>query len=291
MTFSPKGRPDRDIMNNNKAFQPDIYLERIHHCGQAPLSEAGLADLHRAQVCTIPFENFDILLGHGISLAYGDIFDKLVRNNRGGYCFELNGLFLMALQAFGFDVRPILARVHRSGIPMGRGHQISLVNLLGRAWITDVGFGSPHMPCPLPLEINRVATHNNESFQFVEAEPYGIMLQTLQKDRWQDLYSFDLGHVCPGDIVYGNHYTSTHPNSFFTFSRVAALATQSGRITLFNHTLKQLITGIEHVQELPEGPIYLQALKDHFGIDLNVPYGALPPLQPENTEKMRSIGF
>ena len=276
---------------DNKAFEPDIYLERIHHLGHVPLSEAGLADLHRAQVCTIPFENFDILLGHGISLAYADIFAKLVRSARGGYCFELNGLFLMALQAFGFDARPILARVHRSGTPMGRGHQISLVDLLGRRWITDVGFGSPHLPCPLPLEINHVATHNKESFRFIEAKPYGIMLQTLQKGYWQNLYSFDFEHVCPGDIVYGNHYTSTHPDSFFTCNRIAALATQSGRITLCNHTLRQFIAGTEHVQELMEGQMYLKALKDHFGISLNVPYAALPPLQSQNTEKIRSIGF
>jgi N-hydroxyarylamine O-acetyltransferase len=276
---------------DNKAFQRDIYLERIHHSGQVPLSEGGLVDLHRAQVCTIPFENFDILLGRGISLASTAIFDKLVRHARGGYCFELNGLFFMALKAFGFDARPILARVHRSGTPMGRGHQISLVSLSGRKWIVDVGFGSPHLPFPLPLEINRVATHNKESFRFIEAEPYGIMLQILQKCRWQDLYSFDLGHVCPGDIVYGNHYTSTHPDSFFTCSRVAALATQSGRITLFNYTLRQFIAGTERVHELMEGQMYIKALKDHFGIDLNVPYEALPSLQPQYTEKISRIGL
>lgn len=266
----------------NTAFEPDSYLARINHSERVQLSETGLAALHRAQVCTIPFENFDILLGRGISLEHANIFEKLVHRARGGYCFELNGLFLMALQSFGFEVRPILARVHRSGTPMGRGHQISLVRLQGREWIADVGFGSPHLPFPLFFEINHVATHNGESFRLIEAEPYGIMLQTLQKDCWQDLYSFDLQHVCPGDILYGNHYTSTHPDSFFTFSRVAALATPSGRITLFNRTLRQFSAGTEQVQELMEGQMYLKALKKYFGIDLDVPYEALPPILPKN---------
>lgn len=276
---------------DKQVFQPDPYLERINHMGQVPISEAGIADLHRAQVSSIPFENFDILLGRGISIEHAAIFDKLVHKGRGGYCFELNGLFLMALQAFGFEARPILARIQRTGTPKGRGHQISLVRISGREWIADVGFGSPHLPFPLPLEINHITTHNQESFRFKDAKPYGIMLQTLQNHRWQDLYSFDLEHVCHGDIDYANHCTSTRNDSFFTFSRVAALATPGGRITLFNQTLKQCTDGVEHVQELLEGQTYIKALQTYFAIDLAVPYEALPPLAVQEVEKNRKVVF
>jgi N-hydroxyarylamine O-acetyltransferase len=274
-----------------KAFEPDSYLRRIHYAGSVRLTTDGLESLHRAQVCTIPFENFDILLGRGISLEPAALFSKLVRRPRGGYCFELNGLFLMALHAFGFEARALLARVHHSGTPMGRGHQISLVTVQGRDWIADVGFGSPHLPAPLPLEIGHAATLDGQAFRLADAGPFGIMLQTLDGGSWQNLYSFDLEYVCPGDIVYGNHYTSTHPDSFFTSARVAALPSPEGRVSLFNRTLRKIDSGTEQVSKLAEGQAYLDALKIHFGIELDAPYDLLPPLQVPNAEKEVTIVF
>ncbi len=82
---------------DNKAFELDTYLDRLRYSGVVQPTEDQLETLHRAQVYTIPFENFDILLGRGISLEPAALFDKMVRRKRGGYCFELNGLFLMAL--------------------------------------------------------------------------------------------------------------------------------------------------------------------------------------------------
>lgn len=274
-----------------KTFDPDTYLGRINHPGSVRPTADGLEALHRAQIGTIPFENFDILLGRGISLEPAAVFDKLVCKSRGGYCFELNGLFLAALRAFGFDARPVLARVHRSGSSLGRGHQISLVNAQGRHWIADVGFGAPYSPAPLPLEIDRSATFGKTAFRFVEAGAFGIMFQTLTEGLWQDLYSFDLGQVCRGDILYGNHFTSTHPDSFFTYARVAAILSPDGPVSLFNLTLKKSVLGTEQACELVEGQAYLDALKTHFGIVLDAPYEALPPILEKAPETRAVIGF
>lgn len=273
------------------AFKPLQYLKRIHHSGRVRLTEDGLEDLHRAQVCTIPFENFDVLLGRGISLEPATVFNKLVRKSRGGYCFELNGLFLMALQAFGFKARALLARVHRHGTPSGRGHQISLVTIQGRDWISDVGFGSPHLPAPIPLEIGYSATLDGREFRLAEAGPFGTMLQTLNDGLWQNLYSFDEGYVCQMDIAYGNHYTSTHPDSFFTFARVAALPSPGGRVSLYDRTLRINTSETDQVTELEEGQTYLDALKTHFGIELEIPYDALPPIRAQNPEEGTVIRF
>jgi N-hydroxyarylamine O-acetyltransferase len=259
-------------------FNLDRHLERLNYSGGVQPTEDGLEALHRAQAYTIPFENFDILLGRGIDLDPATLCDKLVRRKRGGYCFELNGLFLMALRAVGFDARALLARVHLVDPPTGRGHQLILVTIQGREWIADVGFGVPGLRTPIPFEINHPSTHDGQTFRLVEAGPFGIMLQTLTATQWQNLYSFDLGHVFPADIVYGNHFTSTHPSSFFTFARVAALPTPDGRVSLFNCTLRTLTPDGERVQELAEGQAYLDALKTHFGIELDAPYEVIRPL-------------
>ncbi|MGD9078726.1 MAG: arylamine N-acetyltransferase [Desulfobacterales bacterium] len=276
---------------NIKAFDLDAYLERLNYSGTVKPTEDRLEALHRAQYFTIPFENFDILLGRGISLEPAVLFDKMVNRARGGYCFELNGLFLMALQAFGFDARALLARVQVSGTPTGRGHQVALVTLQGRQWIADVGFGSPNLRAPIPLELDHPKTQDGQTFRLSNAGHLGNMLQILMDDQWQDLYSFDLGHVFPEDIAYGNYYTSTNPGSFFTATRVAALPVDNGAITLFNNTLKIMTTNKAQMQELPEGQAFLDALKTHFGIELDAPYEALRPLPEPEQEAEPVFGF
>lgn len=270
---------------DNKAIALDAYLKRLNYSGSIQPTEDRLEALHRAQVSTLPFENFDILLGRGIALEPAALCDKLVHRARGGYCFELNGLFLMALQAIGFAARALLARVHLTGTPSGREHQLTLVTLQGREWIADVGFGGLGPRTPMPLELNRSTTHDGQTFRLLDAGPFGTMLQTQKKAQWLNLYSFDLEHVFPADIVCGNHFTSTHPSSFFTIARVAALPTPQGRVSLFNRTLRTVTPQGEQVQELAEGQAYLDALKTHFGIELDASYEALRPLAITDQEK------
>jgi N-hydroxyarylamine O-acetyltransferase len=267
------------------SFDLDAYLERVECSDVTHATEQALEALQRAQLATIPFENFDILLGRGISVAPEAIVEKLVHRARGGYCFELNGLHVMALKALGFDARPLLARVHLSGSPSGRSHQLSLVTIRRRQWITDVGFGGQTIRAPIPLELDEPITHDRETYRLTTVKPWGIMLQAQHGDTWQDLYSFDLGHVCPADIEVANHFTATHPSSFFTFARVAALQSREGIVTLYNTTLKSVTGDGEHIEEIAAGEAFLTALRSRFRIELDATYADLralpePPVEP-----------
>ena len=202
-------------------FPLDEYCERIGTPEAGRATAERLAELQAAHLFAMPFENFDIQLGRGINLDPAHLIDKLIRHRRGGYCFELNGLFLAALHRTGFEARPLLARVHVSGEPTGRGHQLSLVTIEGRNWIADVGFGGACPRQPIPLEKGTESVQGPLTFR-LQSHGLGNMLQLKQPDdSWQDLYSFDLTPVVPMDITYGNHFTSTHPASFFTTSRIA----------------------------------------------------------------------
>lgn len=256
------------------------YLDRINFSGTTDVSPDTLARLHHAHFYAIPFENFDILLGRGIDLEPQAVFDKLVRSKRGGYCFELNGLFLRALHSLGFEARALLARVHLTGTPSGRGHQLELISIDGRDWVADVGFGGDSPREPIPLELDSPVTNNGQTIRLTDGGHFGIMFQALDKGKWKDLYSFDLGHVYPADIAYGNHYASTSPNTFFTFSRVAARPLPNGEVTLLDRTLKTTVNGREEVQILPDSPAYLDAVKTHFGIEIDALYQDLKPLAP-----------
>ena len=262
-------------------FDIEAYLHRIIFSGATDVSLDTLVRLHHAHFHTIPFENFDILLGRGIDIVPQAVFNKLVRKKRGGYCFELNGLFLQALQALGFKARALLARVHLTGTPSGRGHQLELVSIDGREWLADVGFGLNSPREPIPMELDRPITTDGRTMRLTDGGHFGTMFQALEDGKWKDLYSFDLGYVFPADIAYGNHYTSTHPDAFFTYSRVAGLPFPGGGITLLDRILKITTNGKEEVQTLPDSPAYLDALKKHFSIELDASYDDLKPLPPE----------
>lgn len=255
---------------DNPAFDLEAYLERIHYSGSLEPTEELLTSLHRAQIYSIPFENIDIILGRDINLDPADLFNKLINRRRGGYCFELNGLFLMALKAFGFEAKPLLGRVHRTGTPNGRGHQISLITIGEKKWVADVGFGDPSLRVPIQLECDAPTIHDDRTFRLVDAKHFGYMLQTLQSDGWQNLYSFDLGYVCPADIDFGNHFASTHPRSLFTTSCMAILPNAHGVMKLFEHTFTKSIEGKEYTEELRAGEPYLDVLRAHFGIDPDI---------------------
>lgn len=272
------------------AFQLDAYLARIGHTGPTRPTAELLDAVQQAQLAAIPFENFDILLGRGVSLEPAAVCRKLLYNRRGGYCFELNAVFLLALEALGFHARPLLARVHMRGEPSGRTHQLLLVSVEDRPWIADTGFGGPGLRAPVPFELDVERTQLGQRYRLVDAGPFGTMLQRRLDGAWRDLYSFDLGHVGPADIALGNHFTATHPGSFFTYSRVAARSTPGGRVTLLDRTLTRVEQGVETAEALPDGPAFLDTLETVFGIVLDAPYEALRPL-PTSPSGPSSAGF
>ena len=253
-------------------FSSNEYLQRINLDTEISPTLECLEKLHSAQHRSIPFENFDIALGRSIDLAPEAVFNKLVGKKRGGYCFELNSLMLQALKYFGFDARALLGRVHIKGKVTGRGHQISLVSFSEGQLIVDVGFGSNSPFTPIPLIFNKEITACNQSFKLLKHDLYGIMLKIKLKGKWTDLYSFDLDHVCDGDIAYGNYYTSTNPASIFVSARVAALPVDGGIITLLNNTLRKQINGEVIVMTLKKDQTYLEELKRNFGIELDASY-------------------
>ncbi|WP_442489242.1 arylamine N-acetyltransferase family protein [Halomonas litopenaei] len=261
-------------------FPCDKYRERIGLARPAETSADFLSALHRAQLTSLPFENFDICLGRGVDVSAQGIVAKLIDQRRGGYCFELNGLLLMALKAFGFEARALLGRVHLSGTPTGRSHQVSLVTLDRRQWLVDAGFGANTPRAPIPLTLDTPLHAGDQTLRLVEDARFGIMLQSLMGAQWVDLYSVDFTTVCDGDIQMANHFTSTWPGLHFTTSRMATLATPEGQITLSDFTLKIRRGDTTSEQLLPSGSPYLAALEEHFGIVLEAHYEDLAPLDP-----------
>ena len=260
------------------SFDLSAYLERIGLKAPDTPNIEYLFALHKAHLHTFPFENFDIQLGRNIDITPEAIFNKLVHHKRGGYCFELNGLFHQAVQACSFDSRSLLGRVHITGTPTGRGHQLGLITIEGEQWLCDTGFGKDTPRTPFRFVHNEIQDCAGQQIRLIDAGGFGTMVQSRSDNEWTNLYSFDLEHVCHADSEYGNFYTSQNPNSFFTFARVATLPAENKMLILYNSSITITTeSGVETI-ELAEDDSYIEALKTYFGIELDAHYADLQPI-------------
>src|SRR5690349_15099497 len=143
---SPPRRPPRETDTvPADALSPldlDAYLDRIGYAGPRLPTRRVLEGLHLAHTTHVPFENLDILLGRPIRLDLDSLQAKLVRDRRGGYCFEQNTLFAAGLEQMGFAVTRLAARV-RFGASrlLPRTHMLLRVDVEGEPFLADVGFG------------------------------------------------------------------------------------------------------------------------------------------------------
>ena len=90
------------------------YLDRIDYHGPREPTAATLRALHMAHLLAVPFENLNIGRGWPIVLDEDALFEKIVAGRRGGFCYELNGLFAALLRALGFEVTLLSAGVARA---------------------------------------------------------------------------------------------------------------------------------------------------------------------------------
>jgi N-hydroxyarylamine O-acetyltransferase len=134
------------------AMDLTAYLRRIEFTDRPRPDLETLVALHRHHLLHIPYENLDVQLGRTLDLDPAAAFDKLVRRRRGGWCYEMNGVFSAALQEIGFRVSPIAGAVRRD--ERGKesiGNHLVLRVELDRPYLADVGFGDSLIE-PIPLE-------------------------------------------------------------------------------------------------------------------------------------------
>ena len=128
------------------------YLDRIGFAGEPRPDLATLSALHRAHLMAIPYESLDVQLGRPLTPDPDAAFEKIVVRRRGGWCYEMNGLFGLALEAIGFRVTRLAGGVMREVLgDVQVGNHLVLRVDLDRPWIADVGFGDGTLE-PFPLQ-------------------------------------------------------------------------------------------------------------------------------------------
>lgn len=227
------------------------YLTRVG-LSEAPARNAqGLAQLLRAQLRSVPFENLDVQAGKIVSLVPEDIVNKIVYGGRGGYCYEVNGVFAMALEALGFVYQIIGARPMFYPQRRAKTHVILLVEAEGQQWICDAGFGSFGLRAPIGLhQLDQELAQDGERFKLGKNERNEYVLQAWVKGEWVNQFGFDIYPMEWVDFVPANFFNSTSPDAVFVQRYLVMLQTAEGRKLLSGDQLKLMTAAGEVVTQV-----------------------------------------
>jgi len=251
------------------------YLARVGLSSAPAPTAAGLSELHLAHATHIPFENIDVLLGRPIRLDPASLHQKLVRDRRGGDCFEQNLLFAGVLETLGFRVTKLAARVRyrADNKLLPRTHMLLRLDIAGEKWIADVGFGGSGPLLPLRFVSGVEQPQYLWKYRLME-EGATWVLQARRPDGWADSYAFTLEPQEDVDYEVANHYVSTHPDSPFTRTLAAQRSSPEARYLLRNRELTvERATGAE-TRTIAESEL-AGVLESLFGLAL--PAGTVIP--------------
>jgi len=244
------------------------YLDRIGYTGRTIPSADTLRAIHRAHLLSVPFENLDIGLGRKIVCDEEAFLRQIVDNERGGFCYQMNGAFAALLRALGFQVTLLSARVNREdGSPGPEFDHLALKVDLEEPWLADVGFGDSFVE-PLRLQTGIEQLQGGRKFRIVHHSDAILMERDESDGIWRSQFSFTLEPRHLEDFAPMCHYHQTSPESPFTRKRVCTKATPDGRITLADAKLVFTRNGKKKEESIESEEEWQAALKKNFNITL-----------------------
>lgn len=250
---------------------PDLtmYLERIEAKECKNPDKEYLDRLIYLHQTHIPFENVGVYdRGETVSLATEDMFRKIVTEHRGGFCFELNGLFYHLLRGCDYEVQESKARVVMDKVYGGHvppmNHRIEIVRIDDKRYFCDVGFGGPSPCAALLIEDGYEETIGGWRFRVEKTDEYWWTQGVYTKAGYEPLIQFTL---MPQDLVeYAPlaGYYSTSPLSKFVANRVVNLKTEKGHKAIFNDCYTCVEDGVKTEVEIKDDRELLRILREEF---------------------------
>ena len=243
------------------------YLQRLNYTGAIAPNAETLRLLQLAHLRAVPFENLSIHSGEPVVLDDRALFEKIVSRRRGGFCYELNGLFAALLRGLGFEVEMLSAQVaNAEGIFGPDFDHMTLMVTRADRWLVDVGFGDSFLE-PLRLDEESTQGHGIHTYRIEHEGEFLVLMKQTNENEWKSQYRFTLKPYQYSDFAEMCRYHQTSPQSHFTRARICSRATTDGRITLSG---LRLITsaddGLRQERILTNDEEYATILRDHFGI-------------------------
>ncbi|MBR5930404.1 MAG: arylamine N-acetyltransferase [Lachnospiraceae bacterium] len=245
------------------------YLDRIHATFDGNATMENLNDLIFRHQTNVPFEDLAVCDHWGtVSLEPEALFDKIVTSHRGGFCFELNGAFLLLLKGLGFDVAGVMCRIGipAFGVLRRLDHRGILATFDGKEYYVDVGMGGPKPAKAIPLSGEKISFGNGVSYWIEDTDRGWKMLKNDGPGKDGSCIIFAPIAMLPFDF-YGNCYEMLdRGNTVFHTTRMVNLTTEDGYIQISGQMLNINRNGEETKREYDDAELP-ELLRTYFGIE------------------------
>lgn len=244
------------------------YLQRIGlESAEIKIDLESLRLLQNQHLLNVPFENLDIHWGNRIELDISKFYQKIIDRKRGGFCYELNGLFCELLNVLGYKCRIISARVSEGKCGFGEeyDHLAIIVSLDEKEYLVDVGFGD-FTAFPLTFELETEQKDANGIFAIKKRDENFFEVSKLDENESRSEYIFKDVKRELSEFEGMCNFHQTSKESHFTRGKVCSLLTEKGRKTLTNKKFIETI-GVDKTEvEINNGDDFNKILKREFGI-------------------------
>lgn len=255
-----------------KKLQIQQYLRKLQLNDFEPtVNLATLTKLQDAHLKYIPYENFDCLNGKITSLKRQDMFNKVIMHNRGGICFELNGLYNWLLESLGFDVTSYSARfIDKMETYQLRRHRVMCVTLGDKRYLTDVGVNSESPRVPLEITEGLIQSDGISQYKFTRSEFWGWLLWQKERGKiWKRLFGFTEEPQIDKDFITASFWCDAHPDSPFIKSKKLSIFREDCNITIRGNYLKfYLGSRVKYRYKINTGAELKEILWEYFGINV-----------------------
>lgn len=255
-----------------KKLQIQQYLRKLQLNDFEPaVNLATLTKLQDAHLKYIPYENFDCLNGKITSLKRQDMFNKVIMHNRGGICFELNGLYNWLLESLGFDVTSYSARfIDKMETYQLRRHRVMCVALGDKRYLTDVGVNSESPRVPLEITEGLIQSDGISQYKFTRSEFWGWLLWQKERGKiWKRLFGFTEEPQIDKDFITASFWCDAHPDSPFIKSKKLSIFREDCNITIRGNYLKFYLGGrVKYRYKINTGAELKEILWEYFGINV-----------------------
>lgn len=242
----------------------DQYMERIGYSGSREPSLQTLRAIHRHQVMAIPYENLDVYLETPVDRIMDRIFTKIVEHGRGGWCYEVNGIFGWALEEMGFGPVRHCGAVARdlAGEDNVGNHLVHTVELDG-TWVVDVGLGNGILE-PIRL-IEGQVTQEHRTFR-LELLPDGFWRFHNSEGAFPSTFDFLFESADEALLDRRCERLQSDSASMFRQNLVCQTMTETGLKALVGRTYKDTDRGMEgHLIASEDELVHI--ITENFGIN------------------------
>lgn len=262
--------------------QLEACLARIKYEKTITLTKECLDDLIFSCQCNVPYDNLDVFdYGREVKLDGQSLYEKIVVNGRGGYCFELNGFFYRILKGLGFDVVPTCCRIMFGPVKGPENnfidHRASIVTIDGQRYFCDVGTGAPMPLAALPIVEDvwqdtrgqQFCIRTGDEYNWYELHRRSYDAESGEYKEYLDLYFLNAA-VQECDFMTPNYYMYLSKDSLPNNRRMVSRKTETGYLDITNDIFTEVVNGVKTERQVPCEEL-LPLIREVFEIDITEP--------------------